>query len=463
MISDTLDLTALDKLSDKERDMALRILNELSNEGTSKLFNDIKYSEYKEIPVDIITFIEDDNYLGRAWHGPDGKSKLYPYWKKRLQELFPDNITTNVNNAIFSGSRGLGKSEIAVAVGCYLMYRVMCLKDAHSYFNLKPTEKICFAFMNITKILAEEIGISKFQETVKLSPWFMQHGTLTGRDTLMWNPPDPINIIIGSQASHVIGQPIYFCLDGDTVIITDKGEYKISELENRSINVLQVDTNGKTVISDNCTVVQTAESLDEYQIELEDGTVIKCTPNHQFMLKDGTYKEAQYLTIEDELFEGSVYGYIYKTTNKINNKVYIGQHTADTFNPSYLGSGNLIRRAVEKYGSYNFSVELLEYAYSKEHLNYLEKLYINKYNSTDKSLGYNIATGGQGGNNGKAVIRYFYKGQTFECRKELLEYLSSQGINVSANAIRNIINRTYGIRIKNKFEDVILNLTWEYK
>ena len=315
MISDTLDLTALDKLSDKERDMALRILNELSNEGTSKLFNDIKYSEYKEIPVDIITFIEDDNYLGRAWHGPDGKSKLYPYWKKRLQELFPDNITTNVNNAIFSGSRGLGKSEIAVAVGCYLMYRVMCLKDAHSYFNLKPTEKICFAFMNITKTLAEEIGISKFQETVKLSPWFMQHGTLTGRDTLMWNPPDPINIIIGSQASHVIGQPIYFCLDGDTVIITDKGEYKISELENRSINVLQVDTNGKTVISDNCTVVQTAESLDEYQIELEDGTVIKCTPNHQFMLKDGTYKEAQYLTTEDELFEGSVYGYIYKTTN----------------------------------------------------------------------------------------------------------------------------------------------------
>jgi len=41
----------------------------------------------------------------------------------------------------------------------------------------------------------------------------------------------------------------------------------------------------------------------EYQIELEDGTVIKCTPTHRFMLKDGSYKEAQYLTEDDELFD----------------------------------------------------------------------------------------------------------------------------------------------------------------
>lgn len=63
--------------------------------------------------------------------------------------------------------------------------------------------------MNITKILAEEIGIAKFQATVQMSPWFMERGTLTGTSTIVWNPPDYINIIIGSQASHVIGQPIF--------------------------------------------------------------------------------------------------------------------------------------------------------------------------------------------------------------------------------------------------------------
>ena len=80
----------------------------------------------------------------------------------------------------------------------------MCLKNPHDYFGLKPTEKICFAFMNITIELAENIGIAKFQETVKLSPWFMERGTLSPRSNF-WDPPSYIKIIIGSQASDVIG------------------------------------------------------------------------------------------------------------------------------------------------------------------------------------------------------------------------------------------------------------------
>lgn len=206
-----LDLSSLNSLSAEERALALKILEEYAtNDGTSKLLDDLRYADYQEIPVDIITFIKDSNYLGNAWHTSDGKCKLFPYWEKRLKELFPDNITTAVNNAIFSGARGLGKSEVAVAIGAYLMYRVMCLKNPHDHFNLKPTEKLTFAFMNITKELAESIGISKFQNTIKLSPWFLNHGTLSGRDNVVWNPPNYIEIVIGSQASHVIGKPVLF-------------------------------------------------------------------------------------------------------------------------------------------------------------------------------------------------------------------------------------------------------------
>lgn len=204
------NIEELNKLKPEERELALQILEQYSKEGSSGLFDDLIYYDYKEIPVDIITFILDDRYLGNAWHTKEGKSKLYPYWEKRLKELFPDNISTSVNNAIFSGARGLGKSEVAVAVACYLLYRVMCLKDPLQYFELKPTEKICFAFMNITKALAEGIGVSKFQNTVKMSPWFMERGYLTGMTVKTWNPPEPIEIIIGSQASDVIGKPIYF-------------------------------------------------------------------------------------------------------------------------------------------------------------------------------------------------------------------------------------------------------------
>lgn len=202
-----MDSSLLDGLSEQERKVLLKTLSEMSV-GDNSLLNELKYADYKEIPVSIEEFITNDLYLGKAWKTSEGKSKIFPYWEKVAKNLFPTNTDTKVNNAIFSGARGLGKSEWAITFMLYLMYRIMCLKDPHSHYNLKPTEKICFAFMNITKTLAEDIGISKFQETVKSSTWFLSHGKLTGRDNIMWEPPDPIHIIIGSQSSHVIGQPI---------------------------------------------------------------------------------------------------------------------------------------------------------------------------------------------------------------------------------------------------------------
>ena len=69
------------------------------------------YADYKEIPTDIVTFIKDTQYLGKAWHLPDGKCKLFPFWENKLKELFPDNIHTNYNTFIESGARGLGKAQ----------------------------------------------------------------------------------------------------------------------------------------------------------------------------------------------------------------------------------------------------------------------------------------------------------------------------------------------------------------
>ena len=206
------DPNELSKLSPAEQKLALQILKEFSKTGTSKLFSDLKYADYNEIPVDIETFLTNDNYLGKAWKDAAGKSKLYPFWLDRLKELFPTNIDTNYNTFLESGARGIGKSEVACGcVGTYLMYRVMCMKNPNEFFHLKQTEKICFAFMNIKLALAEEIAISKFQKTVQMSPWFMSKGSMTTyKNNPCWVPPDPIKIIIGSQSDDVIGQPIYF-------------------------------------------------------------------------------------------------------------------------------------------------------------------------------------------------------------------------------------------------------------
>ena len=210
MISDSYT-DILNNLSDKERETALRIIEELSRSDNSTILKALIDADWIEQPVDIMTFITDDMYLGRAWKDANGNLKLYPYWVDRLKELFPSPTEISVNNAIFSGGRGLGKSEVAIIIGAYLMYRVICLRNPHEYFGLKRTEQICFAFMNITKELAEEIAISKFQNTILMSPWFRSKCRLTQRNNEPYLvPPEPVEIIIGSQSSHVIGRPIYF-------------------------------------------------------------------------------------------------------------------------------------------------------------------------------------------------------------------------------------------------------------
>ena len=71
-----------------------------------------------------------------------------------------------------------------------------------------------------------------------------------------------------------------------------------------------------------------------------------------------------------------MYGYIYLTTNLINNKKYIGQHRASKFNMKYLGSGIHLTNAIKKYGKENFKLEVLCECFSEQELNEKEKYFI---------------------------------------------------------------------------------------
>ena len=90
-----------------------------------------------------------------------------------------------------------------------------------------------------------------------------------------------------------------------------------------------------------------------------------------------------------------MYGYIYCTTNLVNGKIYIGQKRSAKFlENSYLGSGKLIRQAIEKYGVNNFSVKLLEEVQYKDDMDSREIYWISYYNATNRNIGYNISEGG---------------------------------------------------------------------
>lgn len=92
-----------------------------------------------------------------------------------------------------------------------------------------------------------------------------------------------------------------------------------------------------------------------------------------------------------------MYGYIYKTTCLITNKIYIGKHKSEVFvGTKYLGSGKHLTNAVKLYGKENFYIELLCECNSLCELNNKEKFYIKMFNSRNRDIGMNISIGGDG-------------------------------------------------------------------
>ena len=89
-----------------------------------------------------------------------------------------------------------------------------------------------------------------------------------------------------------------------------------------------------------------------------------------------------------------MYGYICKTIDLLNNKIYIGQHKGE-FNKNYHGSGIIIKNIKRKRPN-DLITELIECCNTLNELNEKEIYWINHYNSCDEKIGYNIAKGGGG-------------------------------------------------------------------
>ena len=91
-----------------------------------------------------------------------------------------------------------------------------------------------------------------------------------------------------------------------------------------------------------------------------------------------------------------LYGFIYITTNKLNGKKYVGQKKVikGNISKSYLGSGTALKRAIEKYGKENFERKIIDIAFNKIDLDYLENLYSKKFNVVNDNQWYNLCYGG---------------------------------------------------------------------
>lgn len=160
---------------------------------------------------------------------------------------------------------------------------------------------------------------------------------------------------------------------------------------------------------------------------------------------------------------------IYKITNQINNKVYIGQslniekrwsdHRTRPFREC-IDYDKPLYRAIRKYGLDNFLFEVLEEC-TPEELDDKEIYYIKKFEATDKDKGYNIALGGYQGSH----YDYFQIYQLWQSGKQCKEI---QDIMGCSDGVVTKALRTYNIKeadtksiIQNKKAYVALSVNKE--
>lgn len=129
------------------------------------------------------------------------------------------------------------------------------------------------------------------------------------------------------------------------------------------------------------------------------------------------------------------YKFIYKTTNNINGKIYIGQHITDRLSDGYKGSGIVIEQAFKKYGKHNFKMDILEFyeGDSKEEFNNLERSYIEKFDSINPEIGYNRTLCCGGGFLGEEVYKKRFYRHSEEAKRKIS--IANKGKVISKESI----------------------------
>ena len=164
-------------------------------------------------------------------------------------------------------------------------------------------------------------------------------------------------------------------------------------------------------------------------------------------------------------------GFIYKITNKINGKSYIGQtiqnvkerfyqHCATKCSQAILNM--VIHKAINKYGKSNFTIEVIEEVESTN-LNDRERYWIRYYDSYNN--GHNSTEGGQDGIklfknlDTESIVREYKSGKSL---REIGRLFNVDKQTIKDLLVRNNINlrttRTYKLSQKDR-EDIIKDLS----
>ena len=260
------------------------------------------------------------------------------------------DITTerNHNFALKAGivAHNCGKSTVARKVFVYVLYRMLCVRYPRAVLGVDADSTLASVIISMTLKQVYDTNLLPIVKLMEGMPCFQKvMSTRAFENFDLSNPkcpfpftvekssgtvffPDNIIVTCGSNQGHFTGYNVFnsFCLAGDTEIHTTCGDMQVAELTDKfseGEKIFTYDLDGSEVEIVNAK--QTALVQDTIKIWFDDENFIECTPNHKFLVKNPKekdfyivyihglpFKEAQYLTEEDEIEELNT---LYPVTN----------------------------------------------------------------------------------------------------------------------------------------------------
>lgn len=192
-----------------EQKQFIQILQELADKGYSQTLEQMYLVDFKEVPVTIDRFLTDPYYLGSS---NDCGNQIYPGWWEAYHSVF--DAERDIYEVILSGATRIGKTSSAVSMVAYMTYLIMCYRNPQRYFKHKDTMIPVIAFANLTKDLAKGVAFQEFCNTLKLSPWFNEHGKFSSTAKVPLYTPENngAQFVVSSDSSHILGMATWAIL-----------------------------------------------------------------------------------------------------------------------------------------------------------------------------------------------------------------------------------------------------------
>lgn len=195
MSNDKLKVAKLVKLltGDKKLDQIANIIDKIS----------VKDSEQIRDIVPCRKWISEDYYVGH-----DGNSKLYPFWKDLICDIFDENNGQQYTTVVLTGGIGTGKSTCGLYILLRKLYELSCYKNIAGLFGMMSNSFTAFLYFSLTKFQAERTGYGQLRSIIDGIPYFNEHFCRNKYRNSTLDFPENVRMFYGASTGDMIGMNV---------------------------------------------------------------------------------------------------------------------------------------------------------------------------------------------------------------------------------------------------------------